>query len=1440
MSQDFSDDDPMDDLQDMDTPSIDTSLTRPMTAQHLSPNTPTAEDMPTLGGNPVKDGFGTTVPGNKDRDGRYAKQHLEKMVHQQYFKVGRLVPTDEYIVVVDARIMQNTTFVFAEREDIGQDLSRYSSFRIAAQDLDEALCLTVIVGNRSFLEFEGEPVDGVWLIFTAAALAGCVSSAPKPSVPAKYVFAHIVVGDTFAHTQSTWQDDITLAHEVGIDAFVLNIATPDSNTAPQVANAFAAAKALNNGLKLFFSFDYLGGGQPWPATGNNSVVSYLTQYKDSGVYFYYEGQPFASTFEGTSNINDWAPGGPIRSSVGDVYFVPDWTSLGPSGVASHSANIQGAFSWDMWPVGANDMTDAPDMAWVSALGSNKTYMMGVSPCFFHSTTGGTDWVWRGDDLWPERWQQVLVTWNDFGEASYIGPIHTNNEIPAGSTEYVMNMPHDGWREFLPYYIAMYKQKNFAISHDQMQYWYRTAPAAGGSTCGVIGNNPSYQTAMSPNSIVQDKVFFSALLKSAATVKVQIGNYPPVLYNGVRGINHWSQPFNNQTGPVTFSVIRNGHKKYKEDALSNVRLREMVEPREAEKAVVTNAAALAQGVSAGYVFAHVVVGNTAAHTQSTWQNDITLAHNAGIDAFALNIATPDSNTAPQVANAFAAAKALNNGFKLFFSFDYLGGGQPWPATGSNSVVSYLTQYKNSGVYFYYNGLPFASTFEGTNNINDWAPGGPIRSGAGDVYFVPDWTSLGPSGVASHSANIQGAFSWDMWPAGANDMTTTPDQQWVSALAGKSYMMGVSPWFFHSASGGTDWVWRGDDLWAQRWQQVLQINPAFVEIVTWNDFAESHYIGPVYTTSEIAAGSSTYVNNMPHESWRDFLPYYIAMYKKSTFNISRDQMQYWYRTAPAAGGSTCGVVGNNPGWQTTMSPNSIVQDKVFFSALLMSPATVTVQIGNYAAVSYNGVQGINHWSQPFNGQTGSVKFSVVRNGATVKSGTGVAITASTTLSNGCTNYNAQSGLRSPPDSNAYKILHVVSFHGKDYSQKSYINQTRLLTDPKLLYRAAGLAPFSFLAMGKLKSSLVRLLDSTQKQKKAKRSENGVKKTAAATLKPAKVPVPFRPSNTCLLIGEGNFSFARSLLANVLQSPSSFIATCFDSEQVLYTKYEEAKENVEWLRQHEGEVLFEVDGTMLEKVKAIKSKRFERIVFQFPHAGAGIKDQTRNINTNRTLLHDFFVSATPFLTSRSRFNDETDGEIHVTIKSGEPYSLWEIKSLAKATGELAIKATIPFHVESYPGYAHRRTLGFKEGLSKESNEEIMHKSPKTYIFVRKEVMEGELEKIALLLVDPLNDYISPNGKMWPQFKAIAEEVKMLSNLKKLLEALVYPRILVGMRPDDRQASLGTTTTMIKDATASKERYGAAVNVCWKIYAHAVMSTAEWIAALNPITRALQYRAI
>lgn len=102
-----------------------------------------------------------------------------------------------------------------------------------------------------------------------------------------------------------------------------------------------------------------------------------------------------------------------------------------------------------------------------------------------------------------------------------------------------------------------------------------------------------------------------------------------------------------------------------------------------------------------------------------------------------------------------------------------------------------------------------------------------------------------------------------------------------------------------------------------------------------------------------------------------------------------------------------------------------------------------------------------------------------------------------------------------------------------------------------------------------------------------------------------IPFRLTDEILLVGEGNFSFTRALALNpssVLDSlpPRNITTTTYDTEQECYRKYHDAEEIVQMLKRRGVEVLFRVDATKLEKVQRFKGRKWDRIVWNFPHAG------------------------------------------------------------------------------------------------------------------------------------------------------------------------------------------------------------------------------------------------
>ncbi|KAI8241268.1 Glucan endo-1,3-alpha-glucosidase agn1 [Colletotrichum sp. SAR 10_96] len=406
-----------------------------------------------------------------------------------------------------------------------------------------------------------------------------------------------------------------------------------------------------------------------------------------------------------------------------------------------------------------------------------------------------------------------------------------------------------------------------------------------------------------------------------------------------------------------------------------------------------------------VFAHFMVGNTEHYTASDWVNDIKLAQEARIDAFALNMAKGEPMNTKAIADAFSNAEAL--GFKLFFSFDYAGRG-PF---SKDEVISWINKYAPSSAYFRHQGKPFVSTFEGPDQAEDWVD---IKATTG-CFFVPDWSSLG-AGPAVEKAGgvVDGLFSWAGWPWGDQDMDTYVDASYRRALNGKAYMMPVSPWFYTNLPGySKNWLWRGDHLWFDRWIQVNTLMPEFVQIISWNDYGESHHIGPIRDHALVAfdTGKAPYRYSLDHHGWRVLLPFAIDRYKNNKATITSEGVSFWYRTTPKDACGTGGTTGNTVSQlQMEFQPNDIIQDSVFFTVLSTDTVSITVSIGGVYSKGVlrdlpDGGAGLYHGSAPFNGRTGDVRITVTRKSVTIADETGPAI--KNDCHNGMTGFDAWAG-------------------------------------------------------------------------------------------------------------------------------------------------------------------------------------------------------------------------------------------------------------------------------------------------------------------------------------------------------------------------------------------------------------------------------------------------
>ncbi|XP_052201249.1 heavy metal-associated isoprenylated plant protein 41-like [Diospyros lotus] len=171
--------------------------------------------------------------------------------------------------------------------------------------------------------------------------------------------------------------------------------------------------------------------------------------------------------------------------------------------------------------------------------------------------------------------------------------------------------------------------------------------------------------------------------------------------------------------------------------------------------------------------------------------------------------------------------------------------------------------------------------------------------------------------------------------------------------------------------------------------------------------------------------------------------------------------------------------------------------------------------------------------------------------------------------------------------------------------------------------------------------------------------------------------------LLVGEGDFSFSLSL-ARAFTSARNMVATSLDTRQDIINKYSNGIWNVRELEELGCVVLCGVDATKMSEHFFLRTQRFDRIVYNFPHVGFIFPEATAcQIKLNKGLVKGFLKNAKVLL------RKDHKGEIHVTHKDGYPYEKWDLVKKAEKLG-LALLESVPFCKDKYPGYDNKRAHG------------------------------------------------------------------------------------------------------------------------------------------------------
>lgn len=311
--------------------------------------------------------------------------------------------------------------------------------------------------------------------------------------------------------------------------------------------------------------------------------------------------------------------------------------------------------------------------------------------------------------------------------------------------------------------------------------------------------------------------------------------------------------------------------------------------------------------------HFMVGNTYPYTVYDWLDDIKLAHKHALDGFALNVGREEWQR-DRVLDCYQAAERSGLPFKLFISFDMTS-----IPSESTEDTGLLLDYVKAVAYhpnqFRSDGKVVVSTFAGEHSRfgcettnQAWTAVKMVLEKITPIHLIPAFF-VDPSAHYNLTCT-DGYFNWNggwpvhLTPESPPEEIRCPkldsDSHHLRNLAGKTYMAAVSPWFFThygEDSWNKNWIYRGDDwLFVRRWEQLMAMRDKvdIVQVISWNDYGESHYIGPIKGAQP---NSQAGVDGYPHKAWLELNSYFARAFKTGRYPpVTRDKIYMWARPHP----------------------------------------------------------------------------------------------------------------------------------------------------------------------------------------------------------------------------------------------------------------------------------------------------------------------------------------------------------------------------------------------------------------------------------------------------------------------------------------------------------------------------------------------------------------
>lgn len=381
----------------------------------------------------------------------------------------------------------------------------------------------------------------------------------------------------------------------------------------------------------------------------------------------------------------------------------------------------------------------------------------------------------------------------------------------------------------------------------------------------------------------------------------------------------------------------------------------------------------------FVFAHYMACCPfAGHNASpvALRHEMDLAARAGIDGFAVNVGAWIKEPYYQSISSRLFAAAPRDGFKLFFSAD--------ASTGLSAaeVIDMVRRFSNEPSYLRQSNRPVLSTYGGTFDWYREILEGLNKEGI-SVFFVPnvrrpDNVSKIPGALIEtpDAATIESiladlTFADGLFYFGAAGRYHTIAQSIRTGAKlthhrSKLYMAPVTPYYRGLKQNFRVFESDGFTGMAEQWKAAIESNSDWVEIVTWNDWAESSYVRPFEGETSISLWNGHWGLLTAHDAYLKLSEYYIKWFKAGRVPVvDRDMVYVFYR--PQSSQACESAISSCP------RGSAELREDLHIVTESRGPIAVEITIGSVREL-FHGPGGLNFYKTPTRpGQTAIVAQS-----------------------------------------------------------------------------------------------------------------------------------------------------------------------------------------------------------------------------------------------------------------------------------------------------------------------------------------------------------------------------------------------------------------------------------------------------------------------------------